>query len=1626
MLNLYSRSKASSAPGGRSKRRPAGISRRQKKQFGFESLEDRRVMTTSPLVNMPTDIIGDLQITSFSSRTPAGQLATLQNELYWQSLIEQSSEHVHAQTFSIPTDPLVGSQWHLINSGQQVGNPDYQDIFAVAGEDINVAPAWNRGYTGNGVTVAVVDSGVELLHPDLVNNIDPALQLDALDRDGDANPEIFPFDPNFPFLYNPTNAHGTAVAGLIASEAFNGIGGTGVAHEAQIVPVRLIDAGQFEQAFVDTFRYETDQIDVTNNSWGPGVVRGVSGPSAAELLAIRDSIFFGRDGKGVIHMFASGNSGEAADSSSYNGWVNSRYTIGVTGVDHDGFYNNIDGTTTGYPETGASVLVAAPTGSVALGIVDDTGIGSGIVTADTTGNSGFNIDPDPDTGQEFDRDFLLDDHYTTRFNGTSAATPIATGVVALMLEANPNLHWRDVQEILLRSARQNAKFEVAGNGLDRGFGFVGPLNTWVVNGNAVFHDPDSFDPAIDPLVQVATPTLDPNLTSFANNAVHYQPIVHTLTNGAGYTISQGLGAGGNMLGYAHGVVDADVAVSLAEQWHTKGQALPDELTFTTAVNAPFDDDIPAAEVLNVDGTNLLLVPGGLFGDAGFIKYWQEYFEDEPFVDFTNDLERGLPLEMFVPDDNAMVVENLEVRVNISGGDTEALDHLRITVVSPNGTHSELNHFTVDPSFNNVPLQVEQAGLNSNFVIGDPGSVGTGGNLTWTFTTNRNWGERSDPAIMFDPRTQEPIQSQFFGGPQFFPTSNEADPGTAFTQGWQLHLENYGDTALNLENFEIAWHGRPINPLTKRVQGLIGVDDNQDDLFNYSRVDVFDFDANNVTRLGEVISTVDDTHESMGANVTVTATRVSDGIIVDQFVTGNDGNFYFDLLPDDYIISIDDPLGRTALDDSLSNAGFVKNYQSEWHITEDWFHVWDYDANLEVPIDPATGAPTALIDNGGSPIEYHVSNINFLLDPGVVPPDQVEFTGVVFADTNGDGGYNSDDVFMPNISVFGDMNRNGAFDSGEPLANTAGDGSYTLNVPATVAGIINVGVLPPLQWNVTNPVGGIDTFFANPGERISNVDFAIEPVANAGDGGAGPGIILGTVFNDPNANARRDAGEVGVEGMQVYLDLNRSGALDAGDRVATTNEHGSYVFTQVAAGNYQVRIDAPLPFQQTLPFLGGANVVNLGGAGTAFPVNFGVENTAVLDFGDLPSRYAATLLAEDGARHSKGAFFLGARIDTELNGQPTADADGDDLAGAADEDGIVMGALPAGGGTVSLTATASRHGGFLKAWIDFNDNGSFDDPGERIVFRDPADPGAPASDNWLLDAGANTLEFDAPAVSSSTVYARFRYGEFDIDSITGFAQIGEVEDYALPVDSPLVAPSAGEPGDFNNDDRVHGSDFLAWQRGVGANGGVTVLDGDGNGDGNVDAIDLGAWQAGFTAGPATVAAPLTGDYDLNGKTVGSDFLAWQRGVDQTDPNLDQGDGNGDNAVDGDDLVVWEGMFGTGVFASLPSGQGAVAFSGSAAPNQSTSTGNLADLGQRVAAELGSQRAIRHDAADAVFEEQHDDQVLPARSTATRLPRAAAVNEADIATVSRARTEADAENDRAERDAAFASLPRAFYR
>jgi hypothetical protein len=1205
-------------------------------------------------------------------------------------------------------------------------------------------------------------------------------------------------------------------------------------------------------AIANAIRYALDNdIDVVNNSWGPAVVRGLTSLDPEQTLALRDSVFFGRDGLGTIWVFAAGNSGKDEDSASYNGFVNSRYTIAVTGVDHDGEYNNIDGTVTGYPETGANVLVAAPTGSNTLRIVDDFTIGSGIITTDLTGDAGYN-----QTGFVTDRDFLPDIDYTSTFNGTSAAAPQVTGVIALMLEANPNLSWRDVQEILLRSARQNAKFATQGNGADISAG-IEYQSTWIQNQVPLFHDPDAYDPTIDPSLLLVTPTLDPSLTLFTGDP-HYAPTPQTLTNGAGYTVSQGRGTDNEQLGFAHGVVDAELAVKLAEQWTTKSQHLPAELTFTTAVNTPGASNLPGAEVVeDVYGENTadLVVPGGLGGGGGFAEYWREYLEEEP--DFQSYPIRGLPEELSVPANNTMVVENVEISIEVGGSMVDFLNNVRIVLVSPSGTHSELNHYFVSPTFDDNDNFHQALGITANGLNGvsedntwhNPATVDTG-IQTFTFSTNRIWGERSDDMLIIDPTTGEPI----VGGGNLY---NIAPPvSTSYlTSGWQLYFENYSDADFSINNLEVAWHGSPIGANTKRIQGVIGVDDNQDNTFNFSRVDMTTSDLYgdpNTLRLGEVVNTIDLTHESMAANVTVVARRASDGVIVDRFVTGADGNYYFDLVPDDYIISIEDPEGRVALEDTLSPASVLQNYRTQWTISEEFFRVWDYDQNLRVAVD-ANGIPLPL--DGNTELS-HVKNINFLLDPGPPAAQQVQFNGTVLADFNGDGVLNGNDVAVPNAKVYADVNRNGQLDPGEISVLTNASGQYNLIAPVTATTVINVGVIAPANWTYSDPALGIEPLFVEPGDVFNDIDLRLTPPlgTSGGDGTSLAGYLMGVVYEDANNNGTRQSTESGVSGIQVYIDQNNNGTREVNEPITTTNANGAYIFGNVAPGTHRVRAIPIAPLISINPGPNVPRIVNLAGGGTTSQIEFGIglgtNPTAAYDYGDLPVGYGITLLSENGARHAKGAYYLGAKIDVENDGQPTANADGDDLIGN-DEDGIVVTPLIPGT-TGTLVATASRQGGVLQGWVDFNGDYDFNDPGERIIT------------NVALNAGANTITFAIPAAlagagsaTGGVIYARFRYGEYGINSLTGTAKLGEVEDYILAKD-PSALPAVVIHGpDFDEDGDVDGRDFMILQRNWGRTNALGTQ-GDANGDGVVGYNDQVMWKNYYGTSAGSYAAFTAGD------------------------------------------------------------------------------------------------------------------------------------------------------------------------
>ena len=200
---------------------------------------------------------------------------------------------------------------------------------------------------------------------------------------------------------------------------------------------------------------------------------------------------------------------------------------------------------------------------------------------------------------------------------------------------------------------------------------------------------------------------------------------------------------------------------------------------------------------------------------------------------------------------------------------------------------------------------------------------------------------------------------------------------------------------------------------------------------------------------------------------------------------------------------------------------------------------------------------------------------------------------------------------------------------------------------------------------------------------------------------------------------------------------------------------------------------------------------MGPAGTVTGVQFGLKNLADRDWGDLPDSYN-TLSASGGPNHfvvlgANGlpGFYLGSRIDGEVNGQPTFDASGDDVLGQ-DDDGVVIisngGKLQPGDNTLQVTVAGI--GGLLNGWIDWNDNGHFD-ANEHLVWQYALGTDTQAD----LNPGTHQLTVTAPAnMAGGPLAARFRWGEANLGP-TGPAQFGEVEDYFL-------ANSVIGPGDYD--------------------------------------------------------------------------------------------------------------------------------------------------------------------------------------------------------------------------------------
>ncbi|MBS1186998.1 MAG: serine peptidase, partial [Burkholderiaceae bacterium] len=282
-----------------------------------------------------------------------------------------------------PTDPLYALQWHF----PMIGTLGYSATYNTEG----IERIWSE-YTGAGVHVGVWDDGVQRTHWDLADNYDDSLQVSVGGTVNDGQP---------PAGSGDKYAHGTSVAGLIAAQA-NGLGGVGVAFDAAITAIRIFGGADDVNEHTDRFLQTLDslgQFDVTNHSYGSDPDFIDYGDAAKHQVAAE----LGRNGLGTINITAAGNTNWDGNGE-YS--KETRFTVSVAALE-----DTPTGNPTFYSTYGAHILVSAP---------------AALVTTDMLGmTDGYNG--------------LLDGDYTNDFGGTSAAAPVTTGVVTLMLDANAGL-----------------------------------------------------------------------------------------------------------------------------------------------------------------------------------------------------------------------------------------------------------------------------------------------------------------------------------------------------------------------------------------------------------------------------------------------------------------------------------------------------------------------------------------------------------------------------------------------------------------------------------------------------------------------------------------------------------------------------------------------------------------------------------------------------------------------------------------------------------------------------------------------------------------------------------------------------------------------------------------------------------------------------------------------------------------------------------------------------------------------------------------------------------------------------------------------------------------------------------
>lgn len=441
-------------------------------------------------------------------------------------------------------DLMNGDQADDIN-GDGIADPLFQLLAsdpANGSYGVNAVGAWNQ-VSGQGVRVGVLDSFFDLNHSDLQSAIPTSVDWDgdgtddAVDTNNNGiadvfEPEGFTYDLGSNLWpvndwRNRRQSHGTAVSG-IAVGRINGESGIGIAPESEWLPFgvldRQFDSGLDDWPSEDYYNY----ADVVNNSWGSiGSVNGT-----LRVGTPTDTANWETATAGAIQVVSAGNDRSGWDNTNNDNRTR-RENIVVAATMRNGEVEQ-------YSTPGATIFASAPVNGSNFRFEDLTGDQQCTVTADVTDDPAIDGEPVMDGDPPNDNAGYVNGPTHTQFNGTSAAAPMVTGTIALMLEANPRLDWRNVQHILARTSTKNGLIDSNGDGqLDA----IDPN----AGGNA-------DDPAAAGTIEMRD-TFTPGVnTTFRINDGHN---TGWFQNGAGHWVSDSFG---------FGIVNAGAAIELASHW----------------------------------------------------------------------------------------------------------------------------------------------------------------------------------------------------------------------------------------------------------------------------------------------------------------------------------------------------------------------------------------------------------------------------------------------------------------------------------------------------------------------------------------------------------------------------------------------------------------------------------------------------------------------------------------------------------------------------------------------------------------------------------------------------------------------------------------------------------------------------------------------------------------------------------------------------------------------------------------------------------------------------------------------------------------------------------------------------